>query len=778
MRMIIFLILSMASHLVFSEPMPANTATPINPQNTIYLSKDKADFNAGDANKTFDQLNLKLSTQNLILKDLLTAIKTLEQFNNSAQECIESSQKKLNNINNLLQIGQTTGVPNDKNNPASESHQNATTSSADQVYLQKEFKRISNQQAQCRLFTIRANEAINAYQSTAAELKKEETFSQSLPLWQVLPEFLEGWQNQNLFKNQIDIEISDFEWENWLYHFFLSLLISSYMLWKFLNVTKLKKNFYLKHDYIPWFMHLNLLIWMSLNWAWCILHPLTNQENFYTCALFKTFMLIFLSTFANYFLFSVKGIRALFHWYGLDFKYFHQLLLVIIYLCGAISLTHWVKILLEPSSATILTTQFSFMLITLLLSNYFVFKFIDRHFYYEWIQKHHKGLKTSGIVFSMACLVSSILGYHVLAMRMLSAALISLAIVFCASLLIHGTRKLYQVSLSGSWNVQIRYFFGYKEGQNHTELLILRLSTQLVIIGSSLYFIGQNLGYVSYYIDKLYAPLLNGVIFSNFTIYPARIIIGVMVFCVMFLICRALSTAITRYYQFEHEEDTQVAVASILNYIGFALALISGFLIAGFNFTGLAIVAGALSVGIGLGLQSIVNNFVSGLILLIEKPIKPGDRIIVDGVEGTVKKIRVRSTQIMTSAREDIILPNSDLITKRVTNYMYTDKYLSIGCQVQVAYDANIELVNELLLKAAFNHDDVIKTGKQKPHVLFKSFGEHALIFQLWCLIRDANKKSSVQSDLNYMILKLFKEHEIEMSFPQQTLIIQKSEDK
>jgi hypothetical protein len=300
----------MASNLIFSEPMPANTATPINPQNTIYLSKDKADFNAGDANKTFDQLNLKLSTQNLNLKDLLTAIKTLEQLNNNAQDCIESSQKKLNNINNLLQIAQTTGTLNDKNNPDLQLHQNAITSSADEVYLQKEFKRISNQQAQCRLFTIRANEAINAYQSTAAELKKEETFSQSLPLWQVLPEFLEGWQNQNLFKNEIDIEISDFEWKNWLYHLFLSLLISSYILWKFLNVAKLKKNFYLKHDYIPWFMHLNLFIWMSLICAWCMLHPLTNQENFYTCALFKTFVLIFLSTFANYFLFSIKGISA------------------------------------------------------------------------------------------------------------------------------------------------------------------------------------------------------------------------------------------------------------------------------------------------------------------------------------------------------------------------------------------------------------------------------------------------------------------------------------
>lgn len=100
---------------------------------------------------------------------------------------------------------------------------------------------------------------------------------------------------------------------------------------------------------------------------------------------------------------------------------------------------------------------------------------------------------------------------------------------------------------------------------------------------------------------------------------------------------RAISTSISRHQQFENEEETQVAIASILTYVGFSIAVISGLLVAGFNFTGLAIIAGALSVGIGLGLQSIVNNFVSGIILLIEKPIRPGDRINIDGVEGFVK---------------------------------------------------------------------------------------------------------------------------------------------
>ena len=227
---------------------------------------------------------------------------------------------------------------------------------------------------------------------------------------------------------------------------------------------------------------------------------------------------------------------------------------------------------------------------------------------------------------------------------------------------------------------------------------------------------------------------------------------------------------------FEEEEETQVAVASILTYIGFSIALISGLLVAGFDFTGLAIIAGALSVGIGLGLQSIVNNFVSGLILLIEKPIRPGDRINVDGVEGFVKKIRVRSTQIMTSAREDIIVPNSDLITRRVTNYMFSDKFYHISCEIAVAYGSDTQLVREVLLNIANHHDEVVKNGRNKPVVLFRSFADDALIFQLGCLIKDVNKKSVVRSDLNFAIEAAFREHHIDMPFQQRSHPITLSE--
>ena len=317
---------------------------------------------------------------------------------------------------------------------------------------------------------------------------------------------------------------------------------------------------------------------------------------------------------------------------------------------------------------------------------------------------------------------------------------------------------------------QIITYFGYKKEQTFTEFLILKTIAQVITVLIGIYLISQSFGFATDYIESIYNQFLYGIHLANITIYPTRIISGIVVFCLLYLVFRAISTSISRHQQFEDEEETQVAVASILTYVGFSLAMISGFLVAGFDFTGLAIIAGALSVGIGLGLQSIVNNFVSGLILLIEKPIRPGDRINVDGVEGFVKKIRVRSTQIITPSREDIIVPNSDLITRRVTNYMFSDKFCRINCEVGVAYGSDTILVRDVLLNLANNHEEVIKSHRNKPVVLFQSFGNSNLIFQLSCLIKDVNKKSTVKSELNFAIDEDFRENKINMAYTTQDI--------
>ena len=132
----------------------------------------------------------------------------------------------------------------------------------------------------------------------------------------------------------------------------------------------------------------------------------------------------------------------------------------------------------------------------------------------------------------------------------------------------------------------------------------------------------------------------------------------------------------------------------------------------------------------------------------------------------------MRSTQITTAASEDVIIPNSDLITRPVTNFMFSNPHLSIHCEVGVAYDSNTQFIQQLLLQAAHEHDEILKTTRHKPSVLFHAFGDSAMIFQLWFLIKDGNKKSKVQSDINFSIERLFKEHQIKIAYPQRDINI------
>jgi small-conductance mechanosensitive channel len=179
-------------------------------------------------------------------------------------------------------------------------------------------------------------------------------------------------------------------------------------------------------------------------------------------------------------------------------------------------------------------------------------------------------------------------------------------------------------------------------------------------------------------------------------------------------------------------------------------------------------------VGIGFGLQNVVNNFVSGLILLFERPIKTGDWVVVGETEGFVKRIRIRSTQIQTFDRADVIVPNSDLISHQVTNWMLYDPLGRIKVRVGVAYGSDTEKVRDILLEVASGHDMVIKDGSApEPQVLFRGFGDSSLDFELRCHIDHIDYRLLVISDLNFAIDKAFREHGIEIPFPQRDIHVQ-----
>ena len=201
-----------------------------------------------------------------------------------------------------------------------------------------------------------------------------------------------------------------------------------------------------------------------------------------------------------------------------------------------------------------------------------------------------------------------------------------------------------------------------------------------------------------------------------------------------------------------------------VGYVGIVIAALAAFSYAGFNLSNLAILAGAFSVGIGFGLQSVVNNFVSGLILLAERPIKVGDLVVVGGEEGYVRKISVRSTEVETSERARVLIPNSYFITEKVKNWTLRDNTRRVVIPISVGYGCDPRKVMATLLKVAQDNPNVMTTPAASVDF---DFGADSLNFKLYAFVYDLNKGGSTSTDLRIAILDAFNEAGIAMPFRQ-----------
>lgn len=222
------------------------------------------------------------------------------------------------------------------------------------------------------------------------------------------------------------------------------------------------------------------------------------------------------------------------------------------------------------------------------------------------------------------------------------------------------------------------------------------------------------------------------------------------------------------------EPGLRDSITTITVYLFWIIGILAALHAFGLNTTSLAVAFGALGIGLGFGLQNIFNNFVSGIILLFERPIQVGDSIEVNGTWATVTKINVRSTVVQTYDNASIIIPNSDLISQQVTNWSFKDLRLRRKISVGVAYGSDIELVRKTLLEIASKTPKVLKY--LKPDVIFSDFGDSALIFTLrvWT---DIDNMFIVETDIRFEINRLFKERKIEIAFPQRDLHIRSCPD-
>ncbi|HDX8076979.1 TPA: mechanosensitive ion channel [Legionella pneumophila] len=706
-------------------------------------------FDVKNANKQFDQINLQLSVQNLNLNNLNKAVETLGELSAQSDECIADIQKKINGVDVLIKQATSTG--NDKG--------------ADLVYLNNQKHQLAELQSQCRLFSIRAQEAIEAYKSAILQLRQEKTLARTLPLWQLASKIINSSDNTKWINHTKEkFLLQDLPVYLWFCivagSFFISILILS----KLRQSNVIRR--YVKLKKIRW-SHITLLaLFMMTGSFYGYISLFTGEEQLINSQflLIKELFWFLCGTLFIVCLFKVKKIKAFFDWYAMDSEFFEILSIVIVAFYFLALSEQRLFDIWEVNKIIVELTRSIFLFLLLGTTAYFTHYFCRSHLHISFVKRHYNFIRYFIFALLSGCAILNINGFYTLAMQLTLSGIFTFFILYITILIGQSINKFYASLSYSQGKLNVIRIFGYKKDQILTEFYILKVTLKLVIVLLSVYLIGISWGFATDFIDTVYKKLLYGFTLANITIYPTRILFGIIIFCFLYLVSRAISTSISRHQQFENEEETQVAIASILTYVGFSIAVISGLLVAGFNFTGLAIIAGALSVGIGLGLQSIVNNFVSGIILLIEKPIRPGDRINIDGVEGFVKKIRVRSTQILTPVNEDIIIPNSDLITRRVVNYILTDNYWRVNCEVSVAFGTNLNLVKDILLEIANKHDDVIKSGRNKPVVLFTSFADSALTFQLWCMIKDVNKKSTVKSELNFSIEEAFRKHDISIT--------------
>ena len=379
------------------------------------------------------------------------------------------------------------------------------------------------------------------------------------------------------------------------------------------------------------------------------------------------------------------------------------------------------------------------------------------------------------IVAVLASLVAEWMGYRNLAFSSRRIILLS----FVAFMVFIGIAKifrdLFDVIDDGTypWCRRLHNTLGVESGEKVPGLIWLRLSATIVIWGSFAILFINAWDYSGGIIEQVKTYIVHGFDIGDSRIVPSRILWALLLFGIIIILSSWVRSQLENNWlkMTRMGQGARDAVVTILGYIMFLVAIMAGLSAAGFDFGNIAIIAGALSVGIGFGLQNIVNNFVSGLVLLFERPIRKGDWIEVGGTEGVVKDIQIRSTVIQTFDRSDVIVPNSELISGQVTNWVLSSQSGRAVLPVGVAYGTDTEKVRDVLLAIAEENDDVVKTGYMpKPVVLFRAFGDSSLNFELRVFLYNVDNRLSVISDLNFAIDKAFRKEGIEIPFPQRDL--------
>ncbi len=250
----------------------------------------------------------------------------------------------------------------------------------------------------------------------------------------------------------------------------------------------------------------------------------------------------------------------------------------------------------------------------------------------------------------------------------------------------------------------------------------------------------------------------------------ASLLVFLFVFCSLVvgtkLLTRTVELRLLR--RFSLDKGSEYAIIRIIRYTLLVLAAVFSFQFIGLSLGGLAVLFGFLSVGIGFGLQNITSNFVAGLILLFEQPVKVGDRVTIGQFEGDIIDINMRATTVQTLDDRTIIVPNSQLVEREITNWSYGNRKVRLRIDVGVSYNSDLDTVLNALQEVARENPDVLDFPQ--PLVRFVGFGDSSWNLYLAGWIQDSERFYQVQSDLHCAVVRTFRKYGVEIPFPQRDL--------
>lgn len=300
----------------------------------------------------------------------------------------------------------------------------------------------------------------------------------------------------------------------------------------------------------------------------------------------------------------------------------------------------------------------------------------------------------------------------------------------------------------------------------------LRAILDIVIFISALFLVVPLWGVPA---DDLYFwtnQFFHGFTIGNVTISLLDFTVGVFVFLVVMFLSRTAQRALSERVLPETALDIglQQSLATVFGYLGVIFAVVLGVAAVGVDLSNIALIAGALSVGIGFGLQTIVSNLVAGITLLVERPIKVGDWIVVGDQQGIVKRIKIRSTEIETFERNSVIVPNAAFLQDTVINRTHKDRISRIEVPIGVAYGSDVKKVEKILRDVAKDNPKI--AADPEPFVLFQNFGASSLDFELRCFCPNVSDTIRGASELRFSIDEAFRREGIEIPFPQRDINI------